>query len=174
MDTPPRAVISAILFKKINKRPVFFTQIRWKPKKSPQYLGVLELPAGGIKSYEDVYDTLSREVKEETNLDIIRIIDNYKGEILSTKENQEAFVFKPFICQQVVKAEGGLPWIGFVFLCEVEGEVIIQENEAKEPKWLTLEELEGILKNKEKIFILQYPVIKYLIEELKKGKIKDL
>lgn len=165
MNPQTKAVISAILFKKEDGIIKFFTQIRWKPKESPQYIGMIELPAGGIEAYEDVYDALYREVKEETNLEIVRIIDNYKGEKLSTRENDESFVFKPFICQQVTKSNNGLPWIGFVFLCEVKGEVKIQKSEAKDPKWLTLGELENLLKSKEKIFILQYPVLKYFVEE---------
>lgn len=172
MNPQPKAIVSAILFKKENNMPKFFTQVRWKPKHSPEYLGMIEIPAGGIDSYEDVYDTLYREVKEETNLDIVKIIDNSKGEKLSTREGDEGFIFKPFICQQVTKSNNGLPWVGFVFLCEAEGEVKIQESEAKDPLWLNIDELEELLQDKEKIFILQYPVLKYLIEQYKMGNIK--
>lgn len=172
MNPQPKAVISAILFKKEKGEPKFFVQTRWKPEHSPQYSGLVEIPAGGIDSYENAYDALYREVKEETNLDIIRIVDDNRGELLSTREGDEGLVFKPFVCQQVTKSNGGLPWIGFVFLCEVEGEVKIQESEARDPKWLNISELENILNEKENIFILQYPVMKYFAEQFKSGNVK--
>ncbi len=51
----PKIIISAILEKIENgERKVFF-QIRWKPQVSPTYSGLLEIPAGGIESYEDIY-----------------------------------------------------------------------------------------------------------------------
>ena len=135
----------------------FLTQVRWKPEKSPQYTGMLEIPAGTMDAYEDVYETLKREIKEETNLDIINIYNNYKSEIYETRKDDVAFVFKPFLCQQVLKTNGGLPWVGFVFLCEVEGEAISQATETKDPKWNTIDELEEIILQKGNIFVLQVP-----------------
>lgn len=166
LNETPRAIVSAILLKKDEKNSVkIFIQTRWKPKTSPTYSGMLEIPAGGIDSYENVYDALRREVKEETNLDIINVLVDYKGDILEPRENDRAFVFRPFVCQQALATNSGLPWIGFVFLCEVSGEIKINEDEAKDPVWISLEELREIIKNQpEKIFPLQLPVLKYFVE----------
>lgn len=161
----PKVIVSAILFKKQGNEIKIFIQTRWKPKSSPTYSGMIEIPAGGIDSYENVYDALKREIKEETNLDIIRIIEDYRGDVVNPRENDKAFVFKPFICQQVLETNNGLPWIGFVFLCEVEGKVKININEAKNPKWASVEELKKIIgKNTKNIFPLQLPVLKYFVE----------
>ena len=168
---PTKSVVSAILYKRVLGELQFFTQIRWKPEVSPQYSGMIEIPAGIIDPYENVYDALHREIKEETNLDIVRIVDNYRGDTVYTRENDSAFVFKPFVCQQVLETNDGLPWIGFVFLCEVTGEVIIQESEAKDPKWLSFSELEEMLERKETVFILQYPVLQHFVSEYKTGNI---
>lgn len=168
MENQPKAVISAILLKKENGETKIFLQTRWKPKTSPTYSGMLEIPAGGIDSYENVYDALKREVKEETNLDIVKIIDDYQGEILEPRKNDKTFVFRPFICQQALETNNGLPWIGFVFLCEVEGKENLDEREAKDPKWVSIEELKNIIENNEQnIFPLQLPVLKYFIENYK-------
>lgn len=164
----PIPVVSAILLKKEDDELRVFIQTRWKPKSSPTYSGLLEIPAGVIESYENVYDTLKREIKEETNLDVIRIIDDYHGDILKPNKQDKAFVFKPFICQQVLQTNNGLPWIGFVFLCEVKGKVQIDEREAKDPKWVSIQELKQIIKNyPETLFPLQLPVLKYFIENFK-------
>ena len=154
-QSKPIPVVSAILLKKENNELRVFIQTRWKPKVSPTYSGMFEIPAGAIESYENVYDALKREIKEETNLDIVRIIDDYHGDILKSNKQDQAFVFKPFVCQQVLQTDNGLPWIGFVFICEVKGEVIIDEKEAKNPKWFSIQELKWtIKKSPEKIFPL--------------------
>ena len=161
----PKAIISAILFRKDVGGIRVFLQTRWKPKISPSYSGMLEIPAGAIDSYENVYDTLKREIKEETNLDIVKIVDDYCGEVVEPRKNDRAFVFKPFICQQVLETNGGLPWVGFVFLCEVAGDVKIDESEAKDPIWVSIEELKEVIRTKsENIFPLQLPVLKYFVD----------
>lgn len=166
-----RPIISAILEKEENGKRMIFMQTRWKPKTSPTYSGLLEIPAGGIDGYENVYDALYREVKEETGLDIVRIIDDYHGDIMQTRAHDSSHVFKPFICQQVLETNGGLPWIGFVFRCEVKGKITIQKKEAKDPRWVSLEDLEKILmKTPKKIFSLQYSTLLYYISFMKKLK----
>lgn len=164
MIPQPKAVISAILLKKEGNELKVFLQTRWKPQISPSYSGMIEIPAGGIDSYENVYDALKREVKEETNLDIIKIINDYQSSVDNPRQGDKSFVFKPFICQQVLETNNGLPWVGFVFLCEVDGEEKLNNKEAKNPQWVSLNELKNIIKNEEKnIFPLQLPVLKYLV-----------
>ena len=123
---------------------------------------------GGGDSYENVYSALKREVKEETNLDIVKIINDYQGDIIQPSKEDSAFVFKPYICQQVLKADNGLPWIGFVFLCEVDGEIKMSTKEAKNPRWVTIKELKQIIEDEAKnIFPLQLPVLKYFVENIR-------
>lgn len=163
----PRAIVSAIIEKTENNIKYIFLQTRWKPITSPNYSGLLEIPAGGIESYEEVVDAIKREVKEETGLDIVKIIDNYNGNIEENINGDKAKVFKPFLCQQMLSSNGGLPWIGFVFRCEVQGTITIDLTEAKDPIWVTIDELKKILLNTpEKIFPLQFPVLKYYVENL--------
>jgi 8-oxo-dGTP diphosphatase len=165
MIPQPKAIISAILLKKEDNELKIFLQTRWKPAVSPTYSGMIEIPAGGIDSYENVYVALKREVKEETNLDIVKIINDYQSDIDNPRQGDKSFVFKPFVCQQALETNNGLPWIGFAFLCEVEGEEKLNNEEAKNPQWVSFEELKNIIKNEEKnIFPLQLPVLKYFVE----------
>jgi 8-oxo-dGTP pyrophosphatase MutT (NUDIX family) len=164
----PRAVVSAIIEKTIDGKKHIFTQIRWKPKASPTYLGVIEIPAGGIDSYENVYEAVRREVEEETGLVIVRFIDDYCSGISTSTPGDTSIAFKPFICQQVLQTNGGLPWVGFVFRCEVEGEIKMQSSEAKDPKWINMDELEEIItKTPEKIFSLQLATLKHYLSVVK-------
>jgi len=163
----PKVIISAII-EKVEKgqRKVFF-QTRWKPLTSPAYTGLLEIPAGGVDGYEDVYDTVKREVKEETGLEVIRFIDDFQSEITENRPHDKTKVFTPFLCQEVLETVDGLPWIGFVFRCEVRGKVKINGDEAKDPCWLAIDEIKELLTNHpEKIFPLQYPVLEYYVKNV--------
>ncbi|TSA24923.1 NUDIX domain-containing protein [bacterium] len=46
-------------------------QTRCKPEIDPEYSGALEIPAGWIDRYENVYDAVKREVFEETGLNVL-------------------------------------------------------------------------------------------------------
>jgi ADP-ribose pyrophosphatase/8-oxo-dGTP diphosphatase len=165
--TQSRPIVSAIIEKEENNTKYIFLQTRWKPKTSPDYSGLLEIPAGGIEGYEDVIDAIKREVKEETGLDIIQIKGNYEEKIEENIKGNKVKIFKPFLCQQMLSSTGGLPWVGFVFRCEVQGTVTIDLSEAKDPIWVTISELKELLSNSpEKFFPLQYPVLKYYVENL--------
>ncbi len=142
-------------------------QTRWKPKASPTYTGLLEIPAGGIEGYENIFDTLKREVEEETGLKVVRILDNLETTVEENIKDNKVQIFKPFLCQQMLSSTGGLPWIGFVFRCEVSGEITMNNDEAKDPKWVTLEQLKELLLTSPQLFFpLQYPVLKYYVKKI--------
>ena len=162
----PKVVVSALLERTHNGERQLFIQTHYKPLASPNYLNTFEIPAGGVEPYENVYDSLKREVKEETGLDIVTIINDDSTGVLENRAGDASMAFRPFLCQQVLKSNGGLPWYGFVFLCEVTGEISMQEEEAKDPQWISLKDLRDLVTNQpEKIFSLQYAtIIKYLAE----------
>lgn len=167
----PRAVVSAIIEKVENGQRYIFTQIRWKPEASPTYLGVLEIPAGGIDSYENVYDAMRREVREETGLEVTRFIDDHQTPVMEAQSGDTSIAFRPFICQQVLATNGGLPWVGFVFRCEAKGDIVMQSSEAKDPKWMTIDELDNILTNTpEKVFSLQVATLRYYIDTVRQAR----
>lgn len=161
-----KVIISAILEKVVDGKKMIYTQTRWKPDRSPAYSGLIEIPAGAVDGYENVYDALKREVKEETGLDVVKILNKH-DDITENREGEINHVFTPFVCQQTLATKGGLPWIGFVFICQVEGNVTIEKNEAKDPRWVTVEELKKIVETQpETIFPLQYPVLKHYLASL--------
>ncbi len=171
-STPnPRAVVSAIIEKVEDGKRYIFMQTRWKPQSSPTYLGVLEIPAGGIDGYENAYDSVKREVKEETGLDIARFIDDEQTPVMYARPGDASIAFKPFICQQVLETNGGLPWVGFVFRCEATGTIAMQSSEAKDPRWVSVDELDELLrKTPDKIFSLQVATLRYYVDFVKKLK----
>ncbi len=162
----PRVVVSALLQRENNGIKEIFVQTRYKPNSSPTYLDMLEIPAGGVDPYENVYDALTREVKEETGLDIIKILGDDSTGVLENRPKDKSMAFRPYLCQQVLETNGGLPWYGFVFLCEVTGEIKMQLEEAKDPRWMTVQEIEKYLnEHPETVFSLQYATLKKYVEE---------
>jgi 8-oxo-dGTP pyrophosphatase MutT (NUDIX family) len=170
-DQPyPRAVVSAIIEKSEDGKRYIFVQTRWKPQASPMYLGLLEIPAGGIDSYENVYDAIRREVREETGLEITRFIDDDQTSVIEARPGDTSLAFRPFICQQVLETNGGLPWVGFVFRCETTDTIRMEPSEAKDPRWITIDELDEIVtKTPERVFSLQIATLRYYIDTVRKG-----
>jgi 8-oxo-dGTP pyrophosphatase MutT (NUDIX family) len=159
-----RPTIVAIIRKNIDGIPHILMQTRWKPKEDPVYSGTLELPAGHIYSYEDVHETVKREVFEETGLHASIIEPNTRTQNFTPRDDA-AFGFKPFCAQQQLK--NGLPWIGFTFLCEVEdGEFVAQESETKDQKWIPEDEIKTMIQNTpEKIFTFHLPPLTFYFQE---------
>jgi len=164
-NTTNRSVVSAIIEKEENQERLIYIQTRWKPDTSPTYSGLLEIPAGGIDGYENVIEALRREVKEETGLEVTDISNGFVGNIEENIVGSKAIIFQPFLCQQMLSSDRGLPWIGFVFRCKVEGVVKVNPDEAKEPQWISMSKLKKLLDEKpQSFFPLQYPVLKYYTE----------
>jgi 8-oxo-dGTP pyrophosphatase MutT (NUDIX family) len=65
-------IVSAIIERDRNGEKEILVQTRWKPDRDPHYSGTIEIPAGGMYRYENVYDAVKREVLEETGLRSIR------------------------------------------------------------------------------------------------------
>lgn len=154
-------VVSAIIERVRDGKTEILVQTRWKPERDPIYSGTLEIPAGWIDVYENVYDALKREILEETGLVVTKIKPDIQTQKHSTEKNDQSFAFKPFCCQQQLK--GGRPWIGFVFLCEVEdAEPMVQEEEVRDIRWMGKDKLREIFtKTPEQIFTLQLGVLDY-------------
>jgi len=58
-----------------------------------------------------------------------------------------------------------LPWIGFAFICKVEGKVNINKKEARKPIWFTIDALRDLVtKEPDKIFPLHLPVLDYYLK----------
>lgn len=154
-------VVSVIIERVHDGTVQVLVQTRWKPERNPVYSGTLEIPAGWIDEYENVYDSLRREVLEETGLVITKIKTDTQTSVHETSRDDASFAFRPFCCQQQVK--GGKPWIGFVFLCEVEdAEPIAQAEEVRDVRWMDKEELRKIfMEQPSAIFTLQLGVLDY-------------
>ncbi|MFH0829424.1 MAG: NUDIX domain-containing protein [Candidatus Kerfeldbacteria bacterium] len=131
-------------------------------KKDPVYTGTLEIPAGWMDQYENVYQALKREVLEETGLHIKKIFPDITTKTFSPRQD-EGFAFVPFCCQQMTK--GRVPYVGFVFLCQVEDkEPVPQLEELHDIRWVKISVLKQMVDvSPEKFFTLQLGPLDYYL-----------
>ena len=162
-------VVSVIVERERDGVVEVLLQTRWKPERDPIYSGALEIPAGGIHAYENVYDAAKREVWEETGLRVTRFDPDIQTSTYAPRDD-DCFAFVPFCCQQQLK--GGIPRIGVVFICRVEeAELSPNAEEVREAFWVKLDSLRDIVERQPgRIFTLQLPVLKYYLQ--RKGEIK--
>ena len=157
------SLVSAIIERQHEGETEILVQTRWKPESDPVYSGTLEIPAGAMNRYENVYDAIAREVLEETGLKITGFKPDVRTGVHSSN-GDECFAFVPFCCQQQLKGEW--PRVGFVFLCTVEDKQPVPgPGEVKNIRWMKKAELRKILQETpEKIFILQAGVLEYYLD----------
>lgn len=156
------AVVSVIVERVHKGELEVLIQTRWKPERDTVYSGTLEIPAGGIDSYENVYDAARREVWEETGLQVTSFYPDVRTAIYAPRDD-DCFAFVPFCCQQQLK--GGIPRIGIVFVCRVKDEEPNpRPEEVGQVFWMQAPELRRIIEREpERIFTLQLPVLDYYL-----------
>lgn len=150
----------AIIEKKINHETHILIQTRQKAD-GGQTNGMIELPAGKIREYEDVFSALRREVMEETGLTITKI--NGEDCAALTETNGVATLsFTPYCITQ--NLSGAYSIILNTFLCEAEGEVLLNTDETENIHWISVSDMKRLVEESpEKIFFMHINALrKYL------------
>lgn len=168
-DTRQYAVpfVAGIIERTLNGKRQLLIQTRNHTGTNSIYNGTLEFAAGTLdKLYENVYDALAREIKEETGLTLKAIINDSRTVVFSPQKIDAAFGFRPFCCTQQLK--DGRPWVGMIFRCEVEpGEPVSQDGENNDVHWIDVEEFKTLFEQyPERIFTLEYPAWDYYFSEV--------
>ena len=154
--------VAAIIEKIINNEKYILIQTRQK-EDGAETNGMLELPAGKIREYENIFEALRREVKEETGLSITKILGE-DNQISNFIKGNEVISYTPYCITQ--NLSGAYSIILNTFLCgEAEGELLTETNESQNIHWIKIEELKKILKNNpEKIFLLHINALQKYLE----------
>ena len=152
--------VAAIIEKIVNNEKYILIQTRQK-EDGAETNGMLEVPAGKIREYENIFRALRREVKEETGLTITKILGEDR-QISNLIGSNEVISYTPYCVTQ--NLSGAYSIILNTFLCEAEGELLTETNESQNIHWMKIEELKKIFKNNpEKIFLLHINALqKYL------------
>ena len=114
-------------------------QRRDKPGESVR--GLLELPGGRWRAGETALEALTREVKEETGLDLV--------DDMTSSRRYENNAKRPFVITYPVAVstgvEGAYPALHIAYLATATGTLRGEPGESADPRWYTLDETEALL-----------------------------
>ena len=152
--------VGAIIEKVTDNEKYILVQTRQK-EDGNETNGMLEIPAGKIREYEDIFSTLRREVWEETGLKITKIYGE-ESAVWTQTGGVTTISFIPYCVTQ--NLSGAYSIILNTFLCEAEGDLIGATNETENVHWEKVSEIERLVReNPEKIFFMHINALrKYL------------
>lgn len=158
--------VGGIIERRINEIDHILVQCRCKDDALSEY-GLIEIPAGKIREFENIYDCLRREVLEETGLIIDKIKDEEQSEFFENGD-YKVLNYRPFSCSQNI--DGKYPIMVQVFICSAKGEVVNESNESKGLEWITLSTLSYLLENdKSKLYPMHVQTLKHYIQHKSRG-----
>lgn len=157
-ETFATPAVGAIIRRYIDDEPHILIQTRNKANDCGTN-GLLEIPAGKVREYENLYSALRREVREETGL-IVTYIEGEDKAFGSSFEHT-TICAQPFCINQ--NLSGAYSIILSVFLCEADGEPLTETDETCNIHWMKEAELINLVKNHpERFFLMSLnPLRKY-------------
>ena len=152
--------VGAIIIKRVANDEFILVQNR-KKNNGDGMDGLLEIPVGKIREYENIFDALRREVWEETGLHLTKIKGEEDKQFLNI-DGKKTIIFSPYCVTQ--NLSGAYSIILSTFLCEAEGELLERTNETENIRWIRRNELKEIVENApESIFLMHVHALrKYL------------
>lgn len=143
-----KPAVRAIIEREINGEKYILMQERQK-ENSLNTNGLLELPGGKIRKYENIFDALKREVFEETGLTITHscISSNSYHNITS---GCETIGFLPFCITQNLNKCYSL--IVLTFICQATGDLLTETNESCNIHWKKIDDLKQQIKEMPQLF----------------------
>ncbi|WDV45779.1 NUDIX domain-containing protein [Clostridiaceae bacterium M8S5] len=151
MEILAKPGVAAIIEKRIEGILCILVQNREKID-APKETGLLEIPAGKIKAFEPIYDTLRREVKEETGLNVTEICGEQDSNTI-TANGYKVISYELFCNTQNIC--GDYPIMVSTFICKGEGKLLESSNESQNITWMPIEELARLLQDNANII---YPM----------------
>lgn len=149
--------VGAIIEKVISNEKYILIQTRQK-EDGNETNSMIEIPAGKIREYENIFLALRREVWEETGLKITQIYGE-DSTVDTQTGNVSTLSFQPFCITQ--NLSGAYSIILNTFLCEAEGDSIKTTNETENVHWIRAVELRQMLnENPENIFFMHINALK--------------
>ena len=151
MELLAKPGVGGIIEHTLNGVHYILIQERYKDD-APVESGMIEIPAGKIREFENIFDCLRREIFEETGLEVTEI-EGENESIIIEMNGYKVVSYIPFACSQNIK--GDYPIMVETFICRVQGNIITQSNETKNVRWVSLENLKEMILNQECCF---YPM----------------
>lgn len=149
---------AAIIECEINGVLHILIQERIKPA-SPNENGLIEIPAGKIRKFESIFDTIRREVYEETGLSITLIEGEHEFSIREGDGYKVSASRPYFVTQNLI---GNYPIIILTYCCKAEGTPFLETEEARNIRWMTLSDAKHLLNaHPEKFYAMHLASLEY-------------
>lgn len=157
--------VAGIIEKNINGIDYILVQDRYKDDAESE-AGLIEIPAGKIREYENIFDCLRREIWEETGLKVTYIEGEDKATVFEAN-GYKVLSYTPFSCSQNI--QGTYPIMVQAFICKANGDLLKKTNETKNIRWMSLVELQKLLKSNKNLFYPMHVIslLEYLSKKLK-------
>lgn len=164
MNNPPEEVftipgVGALIEGEWHGMPALLLQERCKAD-APGETGFLEIPAGKLRAFENIFDGLRREIREETGMELDFI--QGEAEAITVEDPQAGYrvvQFVPFSCSQ--NCAGTYPILVQVFLARARGTAWAQSDESRNIRWMPLEDVARQLRQSPERF---YPMHRATLE----------
>jgi ADP-ribose pyrophosphatase len=151
MELLTKPGVGGIIEKNIDGIDYILVQDRCKDDAKSEF-GLLEIPAGKIREFENVFDCLRREILEETGLQVTNIKGEKEAKIIECN-GYKVLNYSPFSCSQNI--QGTYPIMVQIFICNADGELLNKSNETNNIRWISLIELKDLLEINMSLF---YPM----------------
>lgn len=152
---------AGIIEKEIDGIDYILIQERWKEGKEAEN-GLLEIPGGKIREYENVFDCLRREIMEESGLKVTYIEGESEARIYEN-HGYRVVNYQPFTCSQNI--QGTYAIMVEVFLCRAEGEPATETNETQNIRWVPVVEAAQLVEDhKERFFPMHLAALEKYVE----------
>ncbi len=116
-------------------KPCVLIQERQK-KDLPKECGLLEIPGGKIREFENIFHALKREVFEETGVTVTEVIDNNLFQPVKD-HGYHVTGYEPFYTAQNIT--GSYPIMVLIFRCLVKDDSTWEKSdESKNIRWLSI------------------------------------
>ncbi|WP_313756161.1 NUDIX domain-containing protein [Tissierella sp.] len=165
MEFFSKPAVGGIIEKNISGIDYILIQDRYKDDAKIES-GLIEIPAGKIREFENIFDCLRREVLEETGLRVT-YIEGEDETIIFEENGYKVLNYIPFSCSQNI--QGTYPIMVQIFICKANGELLKRTNETNNIRWISLNELEELLENNYKAF---YPMHVITLKKYLRYKMK--
>lgn len=143
MELFAKPAVGGIIEKNINGIDYILIQERFK-ENAEKEKGLLEIPAGKIREFENIFDALRREICEETGLKVTDIKGENNISILEA-DDYKVISYMPFSCSQ--NLQGAYPIMVQTFICTAEGNILNKTNETRNIRWAALTDIRDMLEN---------------------------